>query len=64
VLEFYPKFGFDRAEEWQYRAGSKIRLMVRKLDMDLRANRKKLLDAYLKFGNPHSALPVVGNTGF
>lgn len=64
VLEFYPKFGFDRAEEWQYRAPvQKSGLMVRKLDMDLRANRQKLLDAYLKFGNPHSALPVVGNTG-
>jgi GNAT superfamily N-acetyltransferase len=64
VLDFYPKFGFERAEEWQYRKPvQRSGLPVRKLNMDDEEDRQNLLNAYQKYGNPCSALPVVGNTG-
>ena len=64
VLDFYPKFGFERAAEWQYRKPvQRNGLPVRKLHMDAEEDRQTLLNAYLKYANPRSALPMAQNTG-
>ncbi len=64
VLDFYPKFGFVHAQEYQYSLPVKSSgLPVRKLDMDAPRDRAKLIEAYLTRSNPYSALPVLGNTG-
>jgi len=63
VLDFYPKFGFEKASEYQYsKAISKKDGNVRKLDMLSAHDRELLLDAY-KYSNPFSALPMENNTG-
>ncbi len=64
VLDFYPKFGFQKAQEHQYRLPArKSGEPVRKLDMDDPSDRALLVETYLARSNPHSALPVLGNTG-
>jgi len=63
VLDFYPKFGFEKAIEYQYsKAISKRVVNVKKLDMSLAQDIELLLDAY-KYSNPFSALPMENNTG-
>lgn len=63
VLNFYPKFGFEKALEYQYhKIINKKDGIVRKLDMSVSNDRKLLLDTY-KFSNPFSALPMENNDG-
>jgi GNAT superfamily N-acetyltransferase len=63
VLNFYPKFGFEKALEYQcHKIVNKKCGMVEKLDMSLTHHKKLLLDIY-KFSNPFSALPVENNDG-
>lgn len=64
VLDFYPKFGFVKAQEHQYSLPvQKSGEPVRKLDMDNPADRARLIETYLESSNPYSALPMLGNTG-
>ena len=64
VLGFYPKFGFQRAQEHAHSLPvRKSGETVRRLDMDDPKDRSRLLEAYLARSNPHSALPMLGNTG-
>lgn len=73
VLDFYPKFGFKPAEEYEYiysggqlneyshepeRAASGIR----KLDMSLEEDKKLFMDI-CSIGNPFSRLTMVDNPG-
>lgn len=63
VLNFYPKFGFEKTLEYQYhKIVNKKSRMVRKLDMSEAYDRKLLMDIY-KFSNPFSALPMENNDG-
>ncbi|MFZ5967086.1 MAG: GNAT family N-acetyltransferase [Bacillota bacterium] len=63
VLDFYPKFGFEKASEYQcQKTINKKDGTVKKLDMSLAYDRRLLLDTY-KFSNPFSALPVENNDG-
>ena len=63
VLDFYPKFGFEKALEYQYQKTITKKIgVVKKLDMSFVYDRKLLLDTY-KFSNPFSALPVENNDG-
>lgn len=63
VLNFYPKFGFEKALEHQFQKKvSKKFGIVNKLDMSVAHDRKLLLDTY-KFSNPFSALPMENNDG-
>ena len=63
VLEFYPKFGFERQLQYRYSltventAGN-----ARKLDMD-RLQDRKLLEEYYRKTNPFSQLQAVNNFG-
>lgn len=63
VLDFYPKFGFVKADEYQCelevvpQSGD-----IKKLDMDNAEDVALLLDSYKK-SNPFSALPSEDNTG-
>lgn len=63
VLDFYPKFGFRPAEEYQHtlplipQEGDFIRL-----DMDRADSRALLLRCYQE-GNPFSELPMLDNAG-
>ncbi len=64
VLDFYPKFGFVPAEEWEYgREIKKSSVPARALDVEDERDRALLIGKYLTFGNPRSALRVDGNTG-
>ena len=64
VLDFYPKFGFVKAQEHQYSLPvQKSGEPVRKLNMDDPADKTRLVNTYLKSSNPYSALPMLGNTG-
>lgn len=65
VLDFYPRFGFAGAPEFQYRTSAlkPAKGVVRKLDMQADADRKLLLDRY-KLSNPFSAFSVTDNRGF
>lgn len=63
VLDFYPRFGFER--QLQYRYSLKVENAlgdVRKLDMD-RMEDRELLEKYYKKTNPFSQLQVVNNFG-
>lgn len=63
VLDFYPKFGFEKALEYQCsKPISKRDGTVKKLDMSTAHDRKLLLDAY-KFSNPFSILTMENNEG-
>jgi predicted N-acetyltransferase YhbS len=63
VLDFYPKFGFVKADEYQCQISitSKNRA-ARKLDMSNDTDRGLLFEKYKK-SNPFSALPMVDNVG-
>ena len=64
VLDFYPKFGFQKAQGYQHSLlVQKSGEPVRKLDIDDPKDRARLVEAYLGRSNPHSALPVIGNKG-
>lgn len=63
VLNFYPKFGFEKALEYQcHKIVNEKEGMVKKLDMSVEHDRKLLLDTY-KFSNPFSDLPMENNNG-
>ncbi len=64
VLEFYPKFGFERASEVQHTLPITPRSTsdIRKLDMQNAADRALLLAHYAQ-SNPFSALTMVDNPG-
>lgn len=63
VLDFYPKFGFVKANEYQCQITvSPKQKRARKLDMSRNKDRELLLEKYKK-SNPFSALPLVDNTG-
>lgn len=59
VLDFYPKFGFVAANEYQSEMTiKKLPGAVRKLDMSAVQDRELLLSKYAQ-SNPFSALPMV-----
>ncbi|WP_207651890.1 GNAT family N-acetyltransferase [Clostridium acidisoli] len=63
ALNFYPKFDFEKALEYQYQKKVNKKCgRVKKLDMSVAHDRKLLLDTY-KFSNPFSALPMENNEG-
>lgn len=63
VLDFYPKFGFHRALEYQSRAWIAAKAGPRvKLNMSDRSDRE-LLSRYYQKSNPFSALPMIDNRG-
>ena len=63
VLDYYPKFGFQKAKEYQYsKSINKKNGLVRKLNMDKDGDKQLLLDLY-KNSNPFSSLPMEGNEG-
>ena len=63
VLDFYPKFGFVEAVEYQNEMPIyKTQGVVKKLDMALSQDRELLLRKYSQ-SNPFSALPMVDNMG-
>lgn len=63
VLDFYPKFGFVKAPEYQcHKSIAKKDGLVRKLDMSSINDRRILQDAY-NLSNPYSKLPMENNFG-
>lgn len=63
VRDFYPKFGFEKAREYQYTLrATPVASDFRRLDMDDDADRQQLLRYYAK-SNPFSALPMNNNVG-
>jgi len=63
VLDYYPKFGFQKAKEYQYsKSINKKNGLVRKLNMDKDGDKQLLLDLY-KNSTPFSSLPMEGNEG-
>ena len=63
VLDYYPKFGFERAEEYQSSLPVKKRPgKVRKLNMD-NSHDRELLFSHYTLSNPFSALPMIDNPG-
>lgn len=63
VLDFYPKFGFEKANEYQCQITVKPKLKgIRKLDISRNDDRELLLAKYKK-SNPFSALPMLDNVG-
>lgn len=63
VLDFYPRFGFERAIETQYA----LPLTINggdfvPLDMNQTESRRLLLQRYQK-SNPYSRLPMLDNWG-
>jgi len=63
VLNFYPKFGFIKAKEYQYSKNIVHTIgKIRKLDMTDDYD-KKLLRNYYEKSNPFSMLPMLNNYG-
>jgi hypothetical protein len=63
VLDFYPKFGFVKAIQYQSEMPIyKAQGVVKKLDMSLPQDRELLLSKYAQ-SNPFSALPMIDNVG-
>ncbi len=63
VLDFYPKYGFVKAEEYQSRMPAHKKAgNARKLDMSCEEDKKLLTEAYGR-ANPFSSLSVINNTG-
>jgi hypothetical protein len=63
VLNFYPRFGFEKAAEYQYcKAIGKKDVAVRRLNMSDADDRSLLLRTY-RCSNPFSALPMRENEG-
>lgn len=64
VMDFYPKFGFVKAEEYQSRISVERKVKrVRKLNMSDEQDRALLLNKYSAYSNPYSALPVIYDIG-
>ncbi len=63
VVNFYPKFGFKPAHEYEWLRPSPVRSgSSRKLDMELAADRERLLERH-RAGNPFAALSLQSNPG-
>ena len=63
VLEFYPRFGFERAAEYEWTLPVRQEAgPCRRLDMDSAADRERLRRAYDR-GSPYAALPARNNFG-
>lgn len=67
VLDFYPKFGFQRQAETQRRLlpallPAAAPQPLRRLDMELPADRELLRSCYQR-GNSHTRLPMLDNEG-
>lgn len=63
VLDFYPKFNFQVAQQYQITMPISPRLGdFRKLDMDQAADQKLLQEKY-QAGNPYSKLSFINNYG-
>lgn len=63
VLDFYPKFGFVKADEHQQRlAIQKKETLIQALDMSVKEDIQKLM-TYYAYGNPYAALSMQNNTG-
>lgn len=63
VLNFYPKFGFVKQQEYQAsKMVTPMKAEIRKLDMNSRNDRKLLHDKY-NLSNPFSDLKMVNNNG-
>lgn len=63
VLDFYPKFGFVKEKEYQYKMNIDPQSgKIKKLDMSNAEDCAILKNYYLK-SNPFSALPMIGNYG-
>lgn len=63
VLDFYPKFGFIKANEYQHQMSINYQTgAIRRLDMSSLTDREVLLEKY-QHSNPFSALPMVDNAG-
>lgn len=63
VLDFYPKFGFEKAIEYQYTMKVQHKeTTVEKLDMSSEKDIQLLLRTY-ELSNPFSALPMENNSG-
>ncbi|MCC8056872.1 GNAT family N-acetyltransferase [Cloacibacillus sp.] len=65
VLDFYPKFGFERAVQYQYTVELRHRRRIgetRKLDMSAAAD-VAILEEYYKKSNPYSAFTERDNFG-
>ena len=62
VLEFYPKFGFEKRIQYGFRLNCRNEAgrQERKLDMDQSSDRQ-LLQQYYKKGNPFSVMQVILN---
>lgn len=63
VLDMYPKYGFDKATEYEYFKYLDKKLIhenCEKLNMDEKCNRD-LLYSYAKYPNPHSKLTMNEN---
>lgn len=64
VLDFYPRFGFRTEGEFQCRTAVPPRPgRVRKLCMDIPADREALLSRYRSCNNPYSSFPLLENQG-
>ena len=63
VVDFYPKFEFEKATEYQYRKTViKANLDIRKLNMSVEEDGQLLLEKY-QLSNPYSNLSMEGNVG-
>ena len=63
VLDFYPKFEFEPAQEYQFqKCMDKSQYSFRKLDMNVTADKNLLLSNY-QYSNPYSALTMENNEG-
>ncbi|MGZ9585841.1 GNAT family N-acetyltransferase [Paenibacillus marinisediminis] len=63
VIDYYPRFGFERATEYQYTMEIHHQeAAVRKLDMSAAEDVSLLLNTY-KLSNPYSALPLENSAG-
>lgn len=63
VLDYYPKFGFIRADEYKYACPVPMpddKVRARKLNMDCERDRELLLKTYA-CGNPYSRLAMENN---
>lgn len=66
VLDFYPKFGFEKRIQYGFRlncrneAGRRDGKRERKLNMDQSSDRR-LLETYYEKGNPFSVMQVIRN---
>ena len=63
VVDFYPKFGFIKANEYQMKLMAKARISnIKRLDMSSESDIS-LLHNYYQKSNPFSELPMIDNWG-